>query len=390
MQGLAEFELAFSWAANTHNLLVELEEVPVHDFVAAEKLFAKLEGSHGQLKEIIQSVPASYLQSPAWQQLYSDLVRTRFEIYRRLMVWNKVTEVMANHVVPMDDPQMQLVSEAIRGARIQLSTFSNHDQWNEYLELEKLDRLFAEGNKFKDVQRRILARKVLARVTSPMLTEEQIQFTREILGTELILSLQKVSTEEVNYHRLLTCLEKFEADPNGVNLYMFNSEFLNLYFSGNEHCQSLAVTIDQLYRNSNFRMTISEELLNRAMPELPEANEPVTDHILGAQVFGHNQIRNRLQLQLVPNYNEMHFRLMTNGSVFSRTRATHSGFTFQQRWKFPHPRNQRHLDFCNGYSSRRLTGFRHQRPTSGWHSIQLRQHPHYRLGRSQHRRAKTA
>ena len=67
-------------------------------------------------------------------------------------------------------------------------------------------------------------------------------------------------------------------------------------------------------------------MLNRLIPDSPAVNEPVREQVLGADVRGFSQIRNRLSVKLVDDPSRIALKLQTLGEVDSDTVAKRSGF----------------------------------------------------------------
>lgn len=325
---LAKFEITSKWAEQTRELLDELAMISVDRPEYASSVIRKIGLSINDVESIIRSIPRSNLRSREWQELYSAISRTKLRLQRRYMLWATIN----NHILKEGGrTENQLSASAVLNA-IQISTnnlsaSTGDPAWNDFLLLDKVEKVFAE-DKYKDVHREAIARKILARATSPSLTESQYQFVRQVMGEDLIEQLQDAATSPVDYGQLLSEIEEFEADPHGANAYSFNSQYLNLYFSRQAESRVLADTIDTVYRNANIRIAISDDMINRSIPQMPATREPVTDRILGAQVFGNNHIQNRLHVKLQPNEENLYLKLLTSGNVFSRTRAHASGFIF--------------------------------------------------------------
>lgn len=78
-------------------------------------------------------------------------------------------------------------------------------------------------------------------------------------------------------------------------------------------------SLDWNYRNSNLRVVVSKELLNRLVPAQPAVEEPVYDHILGVPTRGWSTSTARVSIHLVPDGQSLRFALEARGIVFART-----------------------------------------------------------------------
>jgi hypothetical protein len=95
-----------------------------------------------------------------------------------------------------------------------------------------------------------------------------------------------------------------------------------LRWSNDQRAVALAEHLNTYYRNANVRFAISGELLNLLLPQQPVMDEPVSDQILGARVFGRSQTSARLRVVLLPDMRRMRLGLEAIGEVDSDTAAT--------------------------------------------------------------------
>ena len=114
--------------------------------------------------------------------------------------------------------------------------------------------------------------------------------------------------------------------PSGVATHYINDQFQNLMWSQQPNRQSAATLLQAHYRNANIRLAVSQNMLNRLIPDSPDVNEPVNEQVLGADVSGHSHVRNRLSVQLIEDPSQISLQLHTNGEVDSDTVARRSGF----------------------------------------------------------------
>lgn len=73
------------------------------------------------------------------------------------------------------------------------------------------------------------------------------------------------------------------------------------------------------YRNANLRFVVSNELLNRLVPQQKPVEEPVHDRILGVPTRGWSTSTARVAIRLIPNSQAVHFALEAKGVVLART-----------------------------------------------------------------------
>ncbi|HMO14047.1 MAG TPA: hypothetical protein PKD64_13765 [Pirellulaceae bacterium] len=324
---LADFEITQEWAVQTLNLLKILESIEINPCSGVQSILRQLEEQVVFGNNLLRSFDAEILQQPAWYELYAIIVRANHGLERRLHVWWYVSSLSQLNLDVHPAPHPHAVLNSLDSAYARLRPYKNLPDWAEYFEFERLSKAYSIEPS-TPAQRQLVARRVYGRVTSPCLTDAQRKFCREILGDQLIHKLQDACCQNVDFHRLLSTIEAYESEACGVNLFNLNSEFLNLQYSRHIEFNRFARVLDNIYRNANIRICISPEFVNRTLPRQPEISEPMTDRMLGAQVLGNNRIQNRLNVDFIPHPEELRLRLTTNGTVLSRTRALHSGFTF--------------------------------------------------------------
>ena len=121
-------------------------------------------------------------------------------------------------------------------------------------------------------------------------------------------------------------LERHEHDSTGYTSHQMNDFYQSLLWANDQASQNLAGQLEGHYRNANFRVSVSDKLINRLLPQTPDVEEPINEHIMGAQVQGKSRIQNRLFIRLIPDNRKVNLWLEANGQVRSLTQARQSGF----------------------------------------------------------------
>lgn len=327
---LLQFQLTYPAANSTQIALASLNSTALSNRVEAKSTIQQFRRSISELDQTLDSFTSEHLSFPEWSDLYAATVRTRLKLARRVTLWDEILFHMES--VNGQDQERVLESEQailnlVQNAMQSLHMTGGFEEWNNYLLLDKIENVYS-NEKFKHIHRQAIARKFLARIESSALNDQQYRFALSILSQPLIEFLTKVAAENVDHQNLLELLESYEAEPFGQAAYNLNATYQGLYFSRKPADQRLASAIDSAYRNANFRIGISDDLLNRWLPQPDVSKEPVRDRILGAQVFGDNRITNQLSVGLQPDPQRINVYLQTAGTIWSRTRAHHSGFIF--------------------------------------------------------------
>ena len=329
LESIEEYPLAAHWAASTRQVIKQLELCDSLADPDCQLVFSHLQNQLEQLEFLIGQItnlPQTDDRS-SQTELTAHLSHVRYAIQRRLVVWKSVHKIATCHLERIGDISDTNLSEMIRVSNRKIIIGNLDPAWSDYLELDQAAAAINSLNPDAADQKK-QARRVLARICSPSLSGEQREYLSSAIDSELLSLLKYCATDKVNLERLLTRIERVEHSNSGSNLYCLNDDYHNLLWSGVPELQNLAGQLQAHYRNANFRLTISEELLNQVVPPIPDMQEPFRDRILGANVVGQNQISNEVYIRLMPDPNQIQVRLETEGRVLSRTRAQRSGFTF--------------------------------------------------------------
>ena len=318
-----------SWAEATIRVFSGLESIEDIGDPDSQIIFEQLERQVEQLDFLIgQLLEAQVKSTRSRDNLVSILRQTRYSIGRRLAIWPVVNEIAARKQESLIDLDDQKVGRYLLTSSSRLNAGGIEKGWAEYIKLDQAAKVFNALNS-SELAKRKAAREVLARVYNPALSVSQKQFLANSFD-ELALDLLKTSAvNELDMHEFLVRLEKLEAKNTAAAQYRVNDTYQSALWSDDPYHNRLAARIQTHYRNGNFRVSIHELLLNRMLPPMPETQEPYRDSILGAQVRGQTRISNSLNVDLIPDPNQISMRLETHGKVRSHTVATRSGVVIE-------------------------------------------------------------
>lgn len=119
--------------------------------------------------------------------------------------------------------------------------------------------------------------------------------------------------------RVARKLEEYETNPSAADAREIVERVSKMYQQGSAPGEKLAKAVEQQYRNANFRLAISEDLVNRVIPSSQAQMSQVRDRIAGAQVHGHSVNKSKLQVRVIPDPHALRFGLEARGEITSRT-----------------------------------------------------------------------
>lgn len=262
-------------------------------------------------------------ESLASWELKTDLLRAVHGLSRRTTVWQRLHEVVshpqfASTEAPVDVEEM---TSCVKGVLERLQESDTTRAWHDYLLVDAVQRAAAATDARASIQRRELATKALSRLESPKLTAEQRLLLTEKPFARYRDELQMWCLQPVDYLALLEAIESYEASSRAVDAAVLMNAYHHMRRMPDAEAQSLSRELDANYRNGNVRVAVSEELLNRLLPDPNVMVENVRESIMGARVWGTSRTFSRLRIVLVPDRWNWRMDLEAQGEVESETAA---------------------------------------------------------------------
>ena len=325
---LAQHPVSQNWARSAIESINDLVNNEGIGDPASKTTFARLQRTVEDADRLILQASTSRTNNAvaATGTLAIYLQRARYGIQRRLAIWQTVQELAGIEYDYTSDITDQDVRNVFSASRSNISFEDVEAGWASYLELEKVEKA-VNALSPNAAQQKLAARKVLGRIHSPALTIEQQKHLVQIVDPQTDLLLRRLSVKPVKLERFLKRVEYFESNSNGAGEFHLNDDYQNLLWTGDKRYRDVADQLQLNYRRENFCVTVSEKLINNMVPDLPDSSEPYQDQILGAQVYGQNEISNRIHIKLIPDPKQIALRLETDGEVRSRVQAQQSGVT---------------------------------------------------------------
>lgn len=173
----------------------------------------------------------------------------------------------------------------------------------------------AAGRALTAVERRTLAKGILA---DARLASRGMD-TGALLSGALDEELRLLATDTIDIDQLFTNLEELESTGSSISAAEVVAGQRQLRISGDERHRELAAEIEENYRNANFRVAVSGELLNRWLPEQAPVAQPVRERIAGSPVRGRAQTESELYVRLIPDPFVWRLGLEASGTVSAVT-----------------------------------------------------------------------
>ncbi len=318
------------WLTECQTVLSELGQQTVLHGAAIDELLQRIDHLISFMDSMIVFRSTIQVESAelAQGEIPTALRRLRYALEQRVQIWRAASRVAAAEVDSIGDQLSASRVPAIQVSTQKLTGSNLPAQWQEYLLLNELQQTFNQVTADETAQRNI-ARRVLGRISSPILNPDQQQYLSAQLEPDWIETLKLTARGDVDLPELMRSIEVLQKTGSGVAAAKLNHQYQNLLWNDSPVYYSLAETIDTHFRNANLRLSISDELLNLLLPETPDVHEPVNENILGANVRGQSRIANRLRIKLLPDASQIKMRLESNGQVDSSTQASRSGFVVE-------------------------------------------------------------
>ncbi len=267
-------------------------------------------------------------------------LRTAYSLQRRLAVWIPVWETSSQshqrqtgawQFTSTDRPFLVDTEEVRRRAenvaRLCEQT-GDAEAWRYYL---LLHRVSDATQPLDPARRRITAQRLLSRLEWPGLTEPQRQWMQHPEIQDLAAAVRPWAAGPVDYRHLLQQIERQEADAIDLVSIDVAGTSQTLRFAAGPAPQAVATAIDTHYRNANLRFAVSQDFLNRLLPDVPDRTQPVQQEIMGTRITGTGIIASDVQIQLVPASDRWSLELRTNGQVSAHTKGRNGPVTVRNK-----------------------------------------------------------
>lgn len=250
-----------------------------------------------------------------------ELGQLQYALGRQLDIWQHIHRARLEKGAPQGMVDGQTMAQALDEVESLLQSHDAGPTWKEYLRLNGLRGLTTTDSPGLLESRARLARDVLHAQSAPQLTDEQRAWLARPEFTKLRSHLRVWAAPRVEHRSVLEAMERCEDEMTPEAVQRLTELMDRLRWSESTFDRQLAVTLDQYYRNANFRLSCTAELLNRLIPAWHRQRDPVRETILGAAVTGHSDTLSRLSVALVPDAQRIRLSVLAQGTVHSNTNS---------------------------------------------------------------------
>jgi len=252
---------------------------------------------------------------------------------RRLDIWKALAAAGGLAATEAELPQADFARLSLCLNEINALTAGSSEgqAWREYLLVDALEQCTQRRQSGEDAFPRDLAQAALKRLAQSPLSPEQRQFVSREPMVALEEQLHRLAAEPVDRATLLAHLEQYEQTRLPADAEVLARDCQSLAVSPNQQSRELARRLETHYRNANVRLAISEQLLNRLMPEQNLEYSPVRDTVLGVPVRGESLTSSEVAVRMLPDPNRVRLALEITGEVASLTSSSSGPAKFVNR-----------------------------------------------------------
>jgi hypothetical protein len=316
LKDLAATKSTAAWAElATRNIEILGTALTAERTDAAEIALNELDQVNRQVPKLVTTISDRIIA----RKLY----KASFSLGRHIDVWVEVLQLIKSQSYDDDvtnaDPQR--LAACLTNVDTLMGNSSEGQSWRKYLLLDALKECSLQNKSPNDRQTRAIAQQSLTRLTQTPLSVSQRQFLTNGPFAALREELRCWAAEPVSIAKVLYDIEQYEQTglPSNARRLALDCEHLN--DSRIEARRRLAQSIDSHYRNANLRVAVSEELLNKLIPERNLEYAPVNEMVLGRQVRGDSLMASEISVRLLPDPHRVRLALQVTGEIAAQTTA---------------------------------------------------------------------
>ncbi|NLF08931.1 MAG: hypothetical protein GX594_13265 [Pirellulaceae bacterium] len=250
-----------------------------------------------------------------------SLRRAAYAIKRRIDIWECVIRLDSpdlNKTIPIVLDAKKLAQSLNAIASITDGS-AEGDAWRDYLMIGPLKEGLAATPAPNVEQLRKIAGGLLWKLSQSRLTADQYQFIISEPVAELRHELKHWAAEPISFADLLRDLERYEQTGLPSDARRLAMDCQSLAVSPMKSHRDLGDVIDLHYRNANFRLAVTEELINGLIPRQNVEYAAVRDTILDRPTHGKSLMATEAAVRMQPNPERISMVLVVAGEIQSVT-----------------------------------------------------------------------
>ena len=321
---LAKAQESSEWAADTAKLVRELGPAIADNSNEAADILDRLAKSRIEAARLADA-------TSDWP-LARKLRQASYAIERRLEVWHAVVKLGVSALVEVDKPKTdpQRLSMCLAEMNHIMKTSAEGQQWRKYLLVDSLQELSSQRftSETETDQQRKVAQQVLTRLTQTPMSMKQRQFIASAPMATFCAELRHWAADPLTSADVLRDIERYEQTRLPSDAKRLADDLRSLAQSSDPERHEFALSVDSHYRNANIRASLTENLINRLIPEQNMELAPVRDTVMGLPVRGQSLTSTDVALRLIPDPNRVRMALEVTGEVAAMTSSTSGPATF--------------------------------------------------------------
>jgi hypothetical protein len=307
-----------TWATAVRRELAQLSQLPSLGHPAGRAILDRL----ASYVRIAPSIAASFIE-PSRRDEFSSMVSS---LERRIHVWRYIDAGITGQSGGLEKERLPM-QQLLRGVERRLEGAESHSGWVDYLMIEQLSAsIQAERVSHDELSR--LATTILQRMSASQLTVAQRVMLQEDVFLALEQGLRRLGCRPFSYTALLEAVERLEESRSRGAGRMIAEACQQLEWSPSPPLAELGDALRANYRQGNIRVTISEALVNRGLPDTVDHAESINNRLQGAHIQGNVTTTSGLRIVLVPDDDHWHIGVEVDGVVKARTQSQRGSAIF--------------------------------------------------------------
>lgn len=321
LRTLADDEQAARWAEAVERQVARLGQALDAGEPSSLEAIARLESLAGEVELRIREV--------AEPRVAAELRRAGCALTRRLAVWKRAADLVAARRDSLaqgaDREILALCLSEVTAATAGPDTGA---AWRKYLMMEALEGLASGQGAWTDEATGELVGEVLSRLDREPETDAQRALLASGPLARFRAELVRWKPASVDPAVLLEHVELYEQSGMQMLAHDLAEDCRRLAASDDRADQALAQHLEGHYRNANFRLTVTQAMLDRFAPAREPERMPVRETMLGVPVRGRSVAQSEVALVLDPDPSHMRLTLEVRGRITASTTSDAGLATF--------------------------------------------------------------